>query len=62
MLNTITRRRTWLQSVLAWWQQRHNASHQQTVSRSPVYSSLPRRYPIPPERAHLYARAADEFF
>lgn len=52
MLDTINRRRTWLQTMLNWWQQRHSA---------PIYQSQLRRFPIPPACAHLYARAADEF-
>ncbi len=61
MLHTTTlERRGWWHSLMNWWNRLHArplAGKKPGSTRAP----LPRRFPIPPERAHLYARAADEF-
>ena len=59
MLITSARPRVWWHSLLQWWYRFRLALLETPAPRA--YVGAPRRYPIPPEKAHLYARAADEF-
>ncbi len=74
MLHTTTPAPTLAQALVAWWFRlflavvepwiapRPAARRQATARSIPARPTAPaqRLYPIPPERAHLYARAADE--
>lgn len=61
MLHTTTlERRGWWHSLLNWWHRLRPPFLASKKTRS-TPAPLPRRFPIPPGRAHLYARAADEF-
>ncbi len=59
MLATRSFRLPWPMLRVWWWRTR--LPTRSTQDRQP-YHSMPRRYPIPAARAHLYARAADESF
>ena len=75
MLNTSARHHT-LSEAFAVWVDRFRAYIHRITAPTPTpaytapvltaathpqsYMGVPRRYPIPPEKAHLYARAADE--
>ncbi len=71
MLNTTTQSPTFAQTLVAWWfrlflavagqfTNLQSTVRQPAVARRPASPCGQRLYPIPPERAHLYARAADE--
>lgn len=71
MLHTTTQSPTFAQALVAWWFRLflavaeplinpQPAVRQPPLARRTVPSTGQRLYPIPPERVHLYAHAADE--
>lgn len=58
MLATRSFRLPWPALRVWWWRARQPS----TVDQRRAPQPMPRRYPIPAERAHCYARAADEGF
>lgn len=61
MLNTLPYRRPWYEPFVAWllWL----CGVRRPRVRVPAAAALTdRRFPIPAEQAHLYARPADEYF